>query len=309
MTLSELRYIVALARECHFGRAARASFVSQPTLSVAVKKLEDELEVTLFERGTSEVVPTPMGERIVARAERVLEEIEEIRSLARTAQDPLAEPLRLGAIYTVGPYLLPYLIPRLRERAPGMPLVVEEDYTANLAARLRRGELDLLLISLPFEGPHIHTRPLYEEPFVVVTPASHPLAQREAVDRRELGEETVLLLNDGHCFRDQVLAGCPECRPSANASEGTQGIVESSSLETIRYMVASGLGVTVMPCTAVGGELLAQDLLAQRPFAGEAPRRRIALAWRESFPRGEAVEAVAEALRDCPLDCVRMYNR
>lgn len=308
MTLSELRYIVALARERHFGRAARASFVSQPTLSVAVKKLEEELEVTLFERGTAEVVPTPMGERIVARAERVLEETEEIRSLARAAQDPLAEPLRLGAIYTVGPYLLPYLIPRLRERAPSMPLVVEEDYTANLAARLRRGELDLILISLPFEGQHIRTRVLYEEPFVVVTPASHPLGQKEAVDRKDLGEETVLLLNDGHCFRDQVLASCPECRPSASASEGVQGIVESSSLETIRYMVASGLGVTVMPCTAVGGELFAQDLLAQRPFANEAPRRRIALAWRESFPREEAVEVVADSVRDCPLACVQMGN-
>jgi len=308
MTLSELRYIVALARHRHFGRAAEAAFVSQPTLSVAVKKLEEELGVTLFERGTAEVAPTPVGERVVARAQRVLEGVEEIGELARAARDPLAEPLRLGAIYTVGPYLLPHLVPRLHEQAPSMPLVVEEGYTAVLTERLKRGELDVIVISLPYEVAGVATRALYEEPFVVALPASHPWSQRETVSRADLGGETVLLLNDGHCFRDQVLAACPECQPAAGGPEGMARTIESSSLETIRYMVASGLGVTVMPCTAVGGELFAQRLLTQRRLAGEAPARRIALAWRSSFPRPEAVDAVAAAVRDCPLSCVRMLD-
>lgn len=309
MTLTELKYIVALAQERHFGRAAQASFVSQPTLSVAVKKLEDELGVTLFERGTSEIMPTPIGERIVTQAQKVLEEIGEIQSLAQAAQDPLADPLRLGAIYTVGPYLLPYLVPRLHERAPQMPLIVEEDYTSNLASRLRQGKLDLILISLPFDVPYLLTGPLYEEPFVVVFPASHSWAQRNAIDAKELGEETVLLLNDGHCFRDQVLESCPQCRPTSRAAEGMQRTLESSSLETIRYMVASGLGVTVMPCTAVGGDLSSQRLLRARPFAGHPPKRRIALAWRESFPRQQALQVVSQAVRDCPLGCVNLFNR
>lgn len=308
MTLSELRYIVALARHRHFGRAAEAAFVAQPTLSVAVKKLEGELGVTLFERGTTEVTPTPVGERIVARAQTVLEGVEEIGDLAAAARDPLAEPLRIGAIYTVGPYLLPHLVPALHARAPELPLVVEEGYTAGLTERLKRGELDVIVISLPFEVPGLVTRPLYEEPFVVVVPASHPWSRREAVGRAELGEETVLLLNDGHCFRDQVLAHCPECQPATGAPEGMARTVESSSLETIRYMVASGLGVSVMPCTAVGGELFSQRLIAQRRFADTAPSRRIALAWRESFPRPEAVAAVAAAVEECPLTCATFLD-
>ncbi|KPV41300.1 LysR family transcriptional regulator [Thiohalorhabdus denitrificans] len=303
MTLSELKYIIALARHRHFGRAAEAAFVAQPTLSVAVKKLEEELGVALFERGTTAVTPTPVGERVVEQAQRVLEGVEEIGALASAARDPLGEPLRLGAIFTVGPYLLPHLVPRLHEAAPGMPLVVEEGYTADLTERLKRGELDVILISLPFEVPGLVTRPLYDEPFTVVLPASHPWSGRESVGREELGTETVLLLNDGHCFRDQVLAHCPECRPESGQPAGMARTVESSSLETIRYMVASGLGVSVMPCTAVGGELFNQRLLAQRRFAAEAPSRRIALAWRESFPRPEAVEAVAAAVRQCPLTC------
>ncbi|MFA9459539.1 hydrogen peroxide-inducible genes activator [Thiohalorhabdus sp. Cl-TMA] len=308
MTLAELKYIVALARHRHFGRAAEAAFVSQPTLSVAVKKLEDSLGVTLFERGTREVTPTPIGDRIVARAQRVLEGVDEIADLARAAQDPLAEPLRMGAIYTVGPYLLPHLVPRIHEQAPDMPLVVEEGYTEGLTERLRNGELDLLFISLPFEVPGVVTRALYEEPFKVVVQAAHPWSRRETVNREELGEETVLLLDDGHCFRDQVLASCPECRPEKGQPEGMRRTIESSSLETIRYMVASGLGVTVMPCTAVGGELFSQRLLAQKRFSSGAPTRQVALAWRESFPRPEAVTTVAEAVQGCPLSCVRFLD-
>lgn len=304
MTLNELRYIVAVARERHFGRAAEACFVSQPTLSVAVRKLEGELGVGLFERGTGEVTVTDVGERIVAQAQRVLEEAEGIRLLAREGRDPLVGPLRLGAIYTIGPYVLPRLIPIAMERAPDMPLVIEENFTAVLCERLKRGELDVVIISLPFEEPGILTRPLYDEPFAVLLPAAHPLGRREALEIGDLGGENVLLLGPGHCFRDQVLQVCPQCLQSTAARGTLQRGLEGGSLETIRYMVASGLGITVVPCTAAVGERFARDVLRVRPFAGEAPQRRVALAWRKSFPRREAVESLAQAIRLADLSCV-----
>lgn len=305
MTLNELRYVVAVARERHFGHAAEACFVSQPTLSVAVRKLEDELGVTLFERGPGEVTVTEVGREIVAQAQRVLEEAEGIRRVARHGQNPLAGPLRLGAVYTVGPYLLPHLIPLVMQRAPDMPLMIEENFTARLAERLKRGDLDLIIISLPFDEAGVLTRPLYDEEFVVLMPVGHPWQARARIDIADLGEANLLLLGPGHCFRDQVLDACPRCRQSAAAAGTLQRNLEGGSLETIRLMVASGVGVTVLPCTACGGDgYIARDALCARPFSGEAPKRRIALAWRRSFPRGQAVEVIAEAVRRADLGCV-----
>ncbi len=302
MTLTEFRYIVAVARERHFGRAAHACHVSQPTLSVAVRKLEDELGVTLFERGRSEIGITPIGRRIVDQARRVLAETGTLERLAEQAQDPLAGPLRLGAIHTIGPYLFPYLIPLLAERAPSMPLVVEENFTATLADRLHQGELDAIIVALPLERASIETRALYDEPFRVVLPAHHPWTEREAIDAGELAREQVLLLGAGHCFRDQVLTACPDCGTSLDTPAGG-GQLEGSSLETIRHMVASGVGITVLPCTATesayGG-----SMLAVRPFREPVPRRRVALAWRRSFPRPEALRALEAAIRACDLGCV-----
>jgi LysR family hydrogen peroxide-inducible transcriptional activator len=304
MTLTELRYIVALARERHFGRAAEACFVSQPTLSVAVKKLEDELGVVLFERGKTEVGITPVGERIVEQARRVLEELEAVKRIAREARDPLDGPLRLGTIYTVGPYLLPHLIPLLRESAPRMPLLIEESYTARLRERLAQGELDAIIVCLPLEDPGVVTLPLYDEPFVVLLPAAHPWSAREAVSTDELASQTVLLLGAGHCFRDQVIAACPGCVGPALTPDGLQRSMEGSSLETIRHMVASGMGITVLPCTAaVGPGRYASELTVTRPFT-DPPRRRVALAWRVSFPRPQAIEALRRAVRACDLGCV-----
>jgi LysR family hydrogen peroxide-inducible transcriptional activator len=304
MTLTELRYIVALARERHFGRAAEACFVSQPTLSVAVKKLEDELGVALFERSKSEVGVTPVGVRIVEQARRVLEELEAIKKIAQQAQDPLTGPLRLGTIYTVGPYLLPHLIPLLRESAPHMPLVIEENYTVRLRERLQQGELDAIIVCLPLEEPGVVSLPLYDEPFVVLLPAAHPWATRDAISTDELGSQTVLLLGAGHCFRDQVVAACPSCVSPALTQDGLQRSMEGSSLETIRHMVASGMGITVLPCTAaVGPGWYASELTAIRPFANP-PRRHVALAWRVSFPRPQAIEALRRAVRACNLGCV-----
>ncbi len=306
MTLTELRYIVAVAREHHFGKAATACHVSQPTLSIAIKKLEAELGVTLFERRKSEVTVTPVGERIVAQAQRVLEEVEQIRQLASAGKDQLNAPLRLGAIYTIGPYLLPGLIPVLHERAPQMPLVIEENYTARLAEKLRHGDLDAILIALPFDEPGILTLPLYREPFVILIPDAHPWRDREAIDTEDLGSETVLMLGAGHCFRDQVLKACPACGQQAEGGLGRT--LEGSSLETIRYMVASGMGVTVLPCTAAGAEQYAQRLVRIKRFAGTPPARTVALAWRATFPRPRAIEALRQAIGQVRMSCVEWLH-
>lgn len=304
MTLNELRYIVAVARERHFGRAADACFVSQPTLSVAVKKLEDELGVGLFERGAGEVSVTEIGQRIVAQAQRVLEEAQAVHVLARSGRDPLVGTLRLGAIYTVGPYLLPHLVPTLMQRAPEMPLVIEENFTAVLAERLKLADLDLIILSLPFDEPGIQTLPLYDEAFVVLLPGAHALAAREAIDADALATENVLLLGAGHCFRDQVIAACPRCLQGGARRAGLQRNLEGGSLETIRCMVASNLGITILPCSAAREDRFGGRMVRTRPFAGRAPTRRVALAWRKSFPRLDAVFAVADAIRASRLECL-----
>ena len=301
MTLTELRYVVAVARERHFGRAAESCFVSQPTLSVGIKKLEEELGVTIFERSATEVSVTPIGDRIIEQATRVLEETNAIKHIAAQSQDQLEGPLRLGLIYTIAPYLLPHLIPSLHQAAPRMPLIIQENYTSVLTEQLRQGELDAIIIALPFQLPGIETRSLYEEPFVVAMPLDHPLAKRKRIKADDLAEETLLLLGPGHCFRDQVLELCPECGRSAQFNSSLQKSLEGSSLETIRYMVASGAGVTVLPQTSVNPAAQSM-LLATRPFVSPAPSRRTALAWRKSFPRPEAIQVVKDAIRDCKLE-------
>jgi LysR family hydrogen peroxide-inducible transcriptional activator len=304
MTLTELQYICAIARERHFGRAARACHVSQPTLSVAVKKLEDELGVTLFERRPNEIAITAVGERLIEQARRVLGETTQLRQMAQRAQDPFNGPLRVGAIHTVGPYLFPHLIPVLRERAPRMPLIVEESVTARLGERLRQGEVDAIIVALPFEAPGVETRVLYSEPFRVVVPLGHRWQDAEQVPADALAQENVLLLGPGHCFRDQVLAACPDCASSLADQPGPDRALEGSSLETIRYMVASGMGITVLPSSAVATEPHSGALLAARPFAAPEPRRQVALAWRSSFPRLEAIDALEHAIRACGLASV-----
>lgn len=298
MTLTELKYIVAVSRERHFGRAAERCFVSQPTLSVAVRKLEDELEVTLFERGANEVTLTPIGEQIVEQAQRTLEEAEAVRQIASQSKDQLVGPLRFGAIYTIGPYLMPGLIGLLHERAPRMPLLIQENYTHRLLELLKRGELDFAILSLPLAEAGIVTQAVYDEPFRVVLPAGHAWLEYDEIPADRIGQENVLLLTSGNCFRDQVLQACPALNRGAN---GIQKTLEGSSLETIRYMVASGTGITVLPSTAADSIPEHNSLLAVRPFASPVPSRRVALAWRKSFPRGKALEVVRQAILACDL--------
>ncbi len=304
MKLTELAYVVAVAREGHFGRAAASCFVTQPTLSIGVKRLEETLNLHIFERNHNEVIPTHAGELIIAQAKRILEEVALLEQIACSSGDELAGPLRLGAIYTIGPYLLPRLIPALRQRTPKMPLIVEENFTARLAERLRKGELDAIIVSLPFLEPGISTEPLYSEPFVVLLPDDHPLARQETIRSAELEQETVLLLGPGHCFRDQVLAACPGCA----SQDRLAGSVEGGSLETIRYMVASGMGVSVLPCTAAKGFDETRSLGIMRPFAGQPPMRQVAIAWRASYPRPRAVAAIAAAIRACHHECISDHD-
>jgi LysR family hydrogen peroxide-inducible transcriptional activator len=295
MTLTELRYIVALAREKHFGRAAEKCFVAQPTLSVAVKKLEDELGVILFERGQNEISVTPAGEPILRQAEKVLAEAARIKEIADTAGDPLAGPLRLGAIYTIGPYLLPKLVPLLRERAPKMPLMIQENFTAKLIEALKSGELDVAILALPIEEPGLVAQAVYDEAFRVLVPAQHPWSKEKTIEAGRLLDEQLLMLGRGNCFRDQVLDLC------TRAGAGGPQVLEGSSLETIRHMVASGMGITVMPASAVD-ELPKNDaLLRVRPFAEPTPVRRVGMVWRASFPRFQAIDLLRKALLDCKL--------
>lgn len=289
MTLNELRFIVAVAQERNFRRAAEKSFISQPALSLAIQKLEEELGLKIFERGKGEISVTVIGMRIVEQAQRVLEEAERIREIAVQGNDQLIGTLRIGIIYSVGPYLLPDLIPSLKKIAPAMPLEVEENITANLDILLRNGKLDVIIIALPFGDTGILTHPLYDESFEVVVSNDHPWSQRRNIKAQELSGEKVLLLDSGHCFSNQVAEACPDLnRKGADIQQGT-------SLETIRNMVASGLGITVLPASANSARYR-NRLLKIIPFNKPVPSRRIALAWRKSFARTEAIDALAQAI-------------
>ncbi len=329
MTLTELRYIVAVARERHFGRAADACFVSQPTLSVAIKKLEEELEVKLFERGASEVSVTPMGEAIVRQAQGVIEQAAAIKEIARRGKDPLAGPLKLGIIYTIAPYLLPALVRQIIEVTPQMPLMLHENFTARLLEMLRSGEIDCAIMAEPFPDTGLALAPLYDEPFMVAVPARHPLARRKQIAADELKAQTMLLLGAGHCFRDHVLEACPESARFSSASDGIRSSFEGSSLETIKHMVASGMGITVVPRLSVPAEALAESsaqaaranlhvrhVQPVQPvqhvhylrFVAPAPTRRVVLAWRRSFTRYEAIAALRNAVHACDLAGVQRLS-
>ena len=243
MTLIELKFVVAVAQERNFRRAAEKCFVTQPALSLGIKKLEEELNISIFERSRSEVTPTEVGVQIIEQANVVLEQAARLKEMAKLGTNPLHGLFKLGMIHSVGPYLLPEIIPILRHSAPEMPLEVEENLTANLETQLRNGVIDAAIIALPFNVPGIHVESLYDEAFKVVVPSDHHWAGRQEIDSAELSEEKVLLLNSGHCFSNQVTLACPELSRKGEVLQG-------NSLETIRNMVASNLGITVLPASA-----------------------------------------------------------
>ncbi|WP_047540505.1 hydrogen peroxide-inducible genes activator [Methylotenera versatilis] len=298
MTLIELKFVMAVAQERNFRRAAEKCFVTQPALSLGIKKLEEELNVMIFERSRSDVTPTEIGAQIIEQASRVLEEAARIKQLAELGKNQLKGALKLGMIHSVGPYLLPEIIPILRQTAPEMPLEVEENLTANLEAQLRNGVIDVAIIALPFDVPGLQYKALYDEEFDVVVPSDHHWATRKHINPEELSDEKVLLLNSGHCFSNQVTQACPELSRKGEVLQG-------NSLETIRNMVASNLGITVLPCSATA-ERYNNPLIKVIPFASPAPTRRIAIAWRKSFVRLETVEKIVDAIKAIRSDYMKM---
>ena len=306
MTLTELKYIVAVARERHFGKAAEACYVSQPTLSVAVKKLEDELGVALFERGIGDVRPTAIGEHIVAQAGRTLAEAARVTELAQAGKDPLAGPLRLGVIYTIAPYLLPALVPLVKAAAPKMPLIISEGFTHLLLERLKAAELDVLILALPVAEPGLVVQPVYDEAFRALVPAAHPWVKLKSIAPAQLLGEPLLMLGAGNCFRDQVLDLCAH---NGDSDSPDVQLLEGSSLETIRHMVASGVGITVMPASSVDTIAKTDRLLKVRPFDEPTPTRRVGLVWRSSFPRHKAMDIMRRALLDCRLPGTSQSNQ
>ncbi len=296
MTLSELRFVVALAKERNFRRAAEKCFVSQPALSLAIKKLEEDLGVLIFERSRTDVSPTPIGEQIIEQAIRAIEEVGHIREIAKQGNNQLGGAFRLGLIYSVGPYLLPEIIPILRLSAPDMPLDIEENLTVQLEVQLKSGVIDAAVVALPFDVPGIRTMPLYDEKYVVMVPIGHHWASRNSIQAKELVDEHVLLLNSGHCYSHQVLQACPDLSRKGQVLQG-------NSLETIRNMVASNLGITVLPCSAAT-ERYVNPLVKVIPFAAPVPVRRIALAWRKSYARELAVDCIADAIREMKSECL-----
>ena len=312
MTLTELRYAVALAREKHFGRAAAACFVSQPTLSVAIKKLEEELGVTLFERSMQDVAVTAIGEEVVAQAQVVLSQVSAIKETVAHGNDPLNGPLHLGVIYSIAPYLLPKLMSHAFQNFPKMPLIVQEQYTHVLIEWVKQGRIDAAIMALPFNESGLDIAPLYDERFFVALPKNHPMAQQASLSHHRVQKEPLLVLGAGHCFRDHVLEVTPAARVYQVEEDGLQRNFEGSSLETLRYMAAAGIGITVLPALAVpehepNGSLSYVPLVADKgsgrgkQSSGEVPHRRVVLVWRKHFSRQRACEALAQAVRDCGL--------
>lgn len=295
ITLTELRYLVALADTGHFGKAAAKCFVTQPTLSTQLKKLENNLGVQLIERDPRRARLTPVGQQIVARARVILEQIHAIGDVALGQTDPLSGEFRLGVIPTLGPYLLPELLRPLERRFPRLRLTVVEQVTATLVDELLAHRLDAALLALPIEEEGLETLALFDEPFWVLTPKHHPLARRKRVCEQDLEGQTVLLLAEGHCLREQALSLCTQSRAEVAAD------FRASSLETLRHLVSAGYGCTLIPELAV--PRLRDPHTVVRPLTGNRAHRRIGLAWRRTYPRPEAVSSLGQFIREQALQC------
>jgi LysR family hydrogen peroxide-inducible transcriptional activator len=304
MTLTELRYIVAVAKEKHFGRAAQLCFVSQPTLSVAVKKLEEEIGVQIFHRHAGDISLTPQGRLLIEQAHRILEETKRFNEMAKIGVDPMKGPIRLGAIYTIAPYLLPSLVRQAKDSLPEMPLFLYETYTSSILEMLKQDELDCAVLAEPFNTNGLEILPLYNEPYMVAVPSDHEWASRQSIHPHELGTQNMLLLGAGHCFRDHVLQVCPELNRAKFLFEDGPKNFEGSSLETIRQMVAGAIGISVLPRTAVTETNLKESLIRYIPFAKPEPVRKVVLVYRKGIVRAQAIEALAQNIKYCALSGV-----
>ena len=300
MNLRDLAYLVSLAEHRHFGRAAEASFVSQPTLSTQIKKLEDELGVALVERTPRKVLLTETGREIARRARGVLAEVDEIKAIAQRTRDPEAGKLRLGVFPTLGPYLLPHLVPLVRRRFPRLELLLIEEKTEQVMRMLREGSLEVGILALPLHDETLHAEFLFEEPFVLAVPDDHPLARRKArLKLADLEDESLLLLEDGHCLRDQALELCQL------AGAGEKVGFRATSLETLRQMVAANVGITLLPTLAIKPPVARTGNVKLLQFSGHAPSRRIALVWRKSSSLGPFLERFADVIRSLPAELLQ----
>ncbi|WP_395621456.1 DNA-binding transcriptional regulator OxyR [Dokdonella sp.] len=295
MNLRDLRYLVALAEHKHFGRAADSVFVSQPTLSTQIMKLEEELGVSLVERTPRKVLLTEVGQEIVKRAREVLTEIEQIREIARRTLDPESGSLRLGIFPTLGPYLLPHVVPRIRERYPRLELLLVEEKTEEILRQLREGRLDAAVLALPVHDAHLHVERLFDEPFVLAVPTDHPLAKRSSISLNQLEDQSLLLLEEGHCLREQALEVCQ----LAGAAE--KGGFRATSLETLRQMVAADVGITLLPMLAVKPPIPANENIHLVQFRTRPPSRHIAMIWRKSSAMHAFLREFAQLLRQLPV--------
>ena len=303
MNLRDLGYFIALADHLHFGKAAAASFVSQPTLSTQIRKLEEELGVALVERAPRNVMLTPAGREVAARARRVIADVEQMREAARRSQDPEAGKVTLGLFPTLGPYLLPHVVPAIRARFPQLELLLVEEKSDVLLERLQQGRLDAALLALPVGDDQLHVEFLFEEPFVLAVPETHPLAGHDALSMSDLSGERLLLLADGHCMRDQALDVCHL------SGAGEKGEFQATSLETLRQMVAANVGVTLLPTLAVKPPVARSDSIGLVPFRDPPPSRRIAMVWRRSTAMGSFLRELAAEFRALPPDLLLPMQR
>ena len=302
MNLRDLRYLVAVAEQRHFGRAAALCNVSQPTLSAQLKKLEEQLGVTLLERTNKSVTVTPLGAAVVQRARAALEQADAILEIAQAGRDPMAGPLILGVIPTLGPYLLPWILAPIGRRFPALELVLREDLTDRLLAQLRAHEIDAALMALPVADPELTVLPIFDEPFWVAFPPGHRFAERARIAEKDLLAEDLLLLAEGHCLRDQALS---VCGPRAAPPAGRVGNLQATSLETLRQMVAAGYGCTLLPALALQAPRTRRSPVDAKPMRAAAASRRIAIVHRRSFPRVACLEQLAAFIRDKLPDSVR----
>ena len=305
MTLTELRYIVAVAKEKHFGRASQVCFVSQPTLSVAVKKLEEELGVQIFHRQSNEVSLTPQGRLLIEQAHRILDESKRFIDMAKIGVDPMKGPIRLGAIYTIAPYLLPSLVLQAKDTLPDIPLFLYETFTSSILEMIKQDELDCAILAEPFNSNGLEVIQLYDEPYLVTVPEGHEWAKRKSIAPHELASQNMLLLGAGHCFRDHVLQVCPELNRSKLVFDEGSKNFEGSSLETIRQMVIGGIGISVLPRTAVSKINSQESFVKYIPFTSPEPSRRIVLVVRKGNIRTPAVRALAKIMKHCNLQDVK----
>lgn len=296
MNLRDLRYLVALADHRHFGRAAEASFVSQPTLSTQIRKLEEELGVALVERAPRKVMLTPIGRDIAERARRIVGEVEQMKEAARRSRDPEAGSVRLGLFPTLGPYLLPHVVPRIRERFPKLELLLVEEKSDVILARLREGRLDAGLLALPVHDDQLHAEFLFEEAFLLAVPDAHPLAGQTSLALEDLADQRLLLLEDGHCLRDQALDVC------RLAGAGEMGEFRATSLETLRQMVAANVGVTLLPSLAVQPPVARSENIHLLAFRDSRPSRQIAMVWRRSSAMAGFLQRLAQVFRELPAE-------